>query len=80
MAGSDAAIGEGGIPQLEPLLQMGGRSLKPLAKGTELAFSVSQAMQWSALGLLSGVHIVHDRVPGGFVRSMSLAAAQLKAT
>jgi len=81
MAGSDATIDEGGILQLKPLLRMGGGSLKPLAKGAELelGLSVAQTMQWSASGLLSMVH-KQVQVPGGFVGSLSPAAAQLKAT
>ena len=80
MVGSDATIDEGGISQLKPLLRMGGGSLKPLAKGTELGLSVSQAMQWSASGLLSMVHIEQVQVPEGFVGCLSPAAAQLKGT
>jgi hypothetical protein len=56
------------------------REQSPLAKGTELGLSASQAMQWSASGLLSTVHIEHVQVPGVFVGSLSPAAAQLKAT
>jgi len=59
---------------------MGGGSLRPLAEVTELGLSASQAMQWSASGLLSMVHIEQFQVPGGFVGSLSPAAAQLKAT
>ena len=80
MAGSDATIDEGGIPQLKPLLRMGGGSLKPLVKGAEVGLGASQAMQWSASGLLSMVHVEQVQVPSGLVGSLSPAAAQLKAT
>ena len=79
MAGSDATIDEGGIPQVKLLFRMGGGSLKPLVEGTELGLSASQATQWSASGLLSIVQLEHVQVPGGLVGILSPAAAQLKA-
>lgn len=82
MADSDATIDEGGIPQVKPLLRMGGGSLKPLVEveGTELGLRASQAMQWSASGLLSIVHVEQVQVPGGLVGNLYPAAAQLEAT
>ena len=84
MAGSDAMIDEGGIPQVKPLLRMGGGSLKPLVReaetGTEPGLRASQAMHLSFSGLLSMVHIEQVQVPAALVGSLSPAAAQLNPT
>jgi len=83
MAGSRATIDVGGIPQVKPLLRMGGGSLKPLVKEAEPVvepgFGASHAMHFSVSGLLSIVHIEQVQVPAAFVGSLSPAAAQLNA-